>query len=477
MRISRVANTNVRPFCDGGNSGQYNYSSLFDNIGDGICIINEQGQFCYFNKAYEEMLKTGSFLKEGASIYDSQNDGAILKALRDRKSIKGLLKNSRGSSNISVSASPIFENYIFKGVIAIYREELSAPESREKECVLELGSPCIEESMELTGKFKEIIAHSLVMKRALSVAYKASKTSSTVLIRGESGTGKELVAKAVHYNSPRAQGPFITVNCGAIPTTLLESELFGYEQGAFTGAMKRKIGKFEQAAGGTIFLDEIGDMPVEMQVKLLRIIQEREFQRIGGNETIKCDVRIITATHRSIEEAIAKGEFREDLYYRINVIPINLPSLRERKEDIPILVKHFIEKMNNTMDKKINGISKEAEKCLCSYSWPGNVRELENLIERLVVLSDGDAIELRDLPPDISKLYDLNENNGYNNLINIGESGEVATMEEYEREIIKYALKKFRSFNATGKALGITHKTVAMKARKYNIIEDLECGN
>jgi transcriptional regulator with PAS, ATPase and Fis domain len=388
-----------------------------------------------------------------------------------------LLKNINGSCRISVSASPIFSEYIFKGVIAIYREELSAAADKAQECVVELKTLDNKEDIDYSDKFKDIVACSKSMKSVLNVAYKASKTSSTVLIRGGSGTGKELVAKSIHNNSSRVNGPFVTVNCGAIPTTLLESELFGYEQGAFTGALKRKIGKFEQANGGTIFLDEIGDMPVAMQVKLLRVIQEREFQRVGGNDTIKCNIRIIAATHRRIEEAIEKGDFREDLYYRINVIPIYLPSLRERSEDIPILLDHFINKIGAELGKSHIKLSEEAESCFHKYNWPGNVRELENLIERLIVLCDRDVIELQDLPSDISNLYDVNENRTYNNLINIGESGKIATLEEYEREIIKYALKRFRSFNATGKALGITHKTVANKARKYNIIEGLECDS
>jgi transcriptional regulator with PAS, ATPase and Fis domain len=385
-----------------------------------------------------------------------------------------LLKSSKGRCGISVSASPIFSEHIFKGVIAIYREELSTSADKERECVVELNASNKEEHIDFNDKFKDIIAHSKAMKSVLTIAYKASKTSSTILIRGGSGTGKELVAKSIHKNSDRAGRPFVAVNCGAIPATLLESELFGYEQGAFTGAFKRKIGKFEQANGGTIFLDEIGDMPVEMQVKLLRIIQEKEFQRVGGNETIKCNLRIITATHRRIEEAIEKGEFREDLYYRINVIPIYLPSLMERREDIPILANYFIDKISSELGKKHIVLSKEAENCLCRHNWPGNVRELENLIERLITLCDRDVIELQDLPSEISKLYDINENFGRGNLINISESGKIATLEEYEKEILKFALKRFGSFNAAGKALGITHKTVATKARKYNIIEDIE---
>lgn len=474
MKTSRVASINIRSLCSGGNSGQYEYSELFDNIPDGVCIVNEQGQFSYFNNAYEELLKLESSPMIGSSIYEYKNDGVILKAIRERRGTKGLLKNGKGISRISVSASPIYSGYAFKGVIAIYREELSAAPDRERECVVELNASANIECLDFGGKFKDIIACSRAMKNILAIAYRASRTSSTVLIRGGSGTGKELVAKSIHYNSDRADSPFVAVNCGAIPNTLLESELFGYEQGAFTGALKRKIGKFEQANGGTIFLDEIGDMPVEMQVKLLRVIQEKEFQRVGGNETIKCNLRIIAATHRRIEEAIEKGDFREDLYYRINVIPIYLPSLKERKEDIPVLVDYFTNKIGRELGKDNIRFSEEAQHCLYKYDWPGNVRELENLIERLIVLCDSEVIGIQDLPAEVSMLYDVNQNLGCGNLINIGESGKIATLEEYEREIIKYALKRFGSFNAAGKALGITHKTVATKARRYNIVENME---
>lgn len=474
MKASRVTNLNIRSLQSGGSSGEYGYGELFDKILDGVCIINELGQLCYVNRAYEEMLRIENRPSEGSSVFECKNDGVLLKALRERKAAKGLLKNGRAGFNISVSASPIFSEHVFKGIIAIYREELSGTGERGFDGVVELKTIDKTEAVDYRDRFRDIIACSKAMKDVLDIAYRASKTSSTVLIRGSSGTGKELVAKSIHCNSSRVNGPFVTVNCGAIPGTLLESELFGYEQGAFTGALKRKIGKFEQANGGTIFLDEIGDMPVEMQVKLLRVIQEREFQRVGGNETVRCNIRIIAATHRRIEEAIEKGDFREDLYYRINVIPIFLPSLSERREDIPMLVQHFVDKLGAEAGKVHIRFSCEAESCLQRYTWPGNVRELENLVERLIALCDRDVIELSDLPSEISGLYDINENNGGNKLIKIGESGKIATLEEYEREIIKCALERFGSFNATGKALGVTHKTVATKARKYNIIVDMD---
>jgi transcriptional regulator with PAS, ATPase and Fis domain len=324
---------------------------------------------------------------------------------------------------------------------------------------------------ELTESFQKIIGGSKKMREALLIAQKAAKTSSTVLIRGESGTGKELVAKAIHYGSYRAKKSFIAVNCGAIPHTLLESELFGHEYGAFTGAIKQKIGKFELANGGTIFLDEIGELPLEMQVKLLRVIQEREFERVGGIDTIKVDVRIIAATNRNLEEMVRKGVFREDLYYRVNVIPIYLPLLKERREDIPLLIDYFIEKISSKLGKAPIKLSEDAKKCLINYDWPGNVRELENVIERITALNENKIVNIDDLPENIIDSYEsIKYDRDNSSLVSLKSNGDIATYEEYEREIIKLAIEKFGSFNAAGKALGITHKTVAHKARKYNIV-------
>ncbi|KXG73679.1 Transcriptional regulatory protein ZraR [Thermotalea metallivorans] len=361
---------------------------------------------------------------------------------------------------------------MFQGVVALYPERVSADKVKMKNPVIDLTGIGQESSVKLNPIFEEIIGKSKVLEKALLIAQKASGTASTVLIRGESGTGKELVAKAIHYSSNRAGKPFVKINCGAIPSTLLESELFGHEQGAFTGAIRRRKGKFEQAHGGTIFLDEIGDMPLEMQVKLLRILQEQEFERVGGEETIKCDVRIIAATNRNLLELMEKEQFREDLYYRLNVIPIYLPALKERREDIPLLVRHFIHKICGKIGREIVELSEEAERCFYNYDWPGNIRELENLLERLIVLAEGNRISLEDLPPYIANRYqDLGPSTQGDRLINMNQNGEMATLEEYEKEIIRHAIKKFGSFNAAGKALGVTHKTVAFKARKYNIIE------
>ena len=242
-----------------------------------------------------------------------------------------------------------------------------------------------------------LVGQSLEIQSIFAVIEKVADTPSTVLITGESGTGKELVAKALHEHSGRRHEPFIKINCAAIPKTLMESELFGYEKGAFTGATSSKLGRFELANGGTLFLDEIGEIPVEMQVKLLRAIQESEFERVGGIKTIKVDVRLVTATNRDLELETQRGNFREDLYYRLNVVPLQIPPLRKRTGDIPLLVAHIIKKFNERLKKTISGIADDALAALETHNWPGNIRELENVLERTILFTKGDRIERTDL--------------------------------------------------------------------------------
>lgn len=250
-------------------------------------------------------------------------------------------------------------------------------------------------------KYSNIVSSSAKMKEVFQLVDKVASTNSTVIVYGESGTGKELIARALHFNSNRANKPFITVNCGAIPGDLIESELFGHEKGSFTGAIHTRIGRFEQAHTGTIFLDEIGDMSPVLQVKLLRVLQERSFERLGGSETIKVNTRVIAATHRILEQSVKQGKFREDLFYRLNVIPIHIEPLRKRKSDIPILVRHFLKHFCETKQKETTKISDKALQYLMDYYWPGNVRELENLIERLVILNGKGTIYPEDLPENI----------------------------------------------------------------------------
>jgi DNA-binding NtrC family response regulator len=251
------------------------------------------------------------------------------------------------------------------------------------------------------GRFG-LVGASPALEQVFGVIEKVADTPSTVLISGESGTGKELIARALHANSSRRQGPFIKINCAAIPKTLMESELFGYEKGAFTGAVGSKPGRFELADAGTLFLDEIGEIPIEMQVKLLRVLQESEFERVGGIKTIKVDVRLVTATNRDLAREVQAGAFREDLFYRLNVVPIHLPPLRERRSDIPLLVDHFVAKFNERLKKQVSGIEPDALERLVAHPWPGNIRELENVLERTIVFCEGARILKSDLPPEIS---------------------------------------------------------------------------
>jgi nitrogen regulation protein NR(I) len=250
------------------------------------------------------------------------------------------------------------------------------------------------------GRFR-LVGQSPAIRQIYAVVEKVANTPSTVLITGESGTGKELIARALHENSSRHAGPFIKINCAAIPKTLMESELFGYDKGAFTGAVGAKPGRFELAHGGTLFLDEIGEIPVEMQVKLLRVLQESEFERVGGIKTIKVDVRLVTATNRDLQQEIVAGTFRDDLFYRLNVVPIHIHPLRERREDIPLLAEHFLAKFNDRLKKQIGSIAPEAIERLIAYHWPGNIRELENLMERTMLFCEGPAIQVSDLPPEV----------------------------------------------------------------------------
>ena len=305
--------------------------------------------------------------------------------------------------------------------------------------------------------FPNIIGQSEEMKNVFSLIEKVAGSDSTVLILGESGTGKELIATTIHYQSTRKDKPLIKINCAALPEGLIESELFGHEKGAFTGAIKRKPGRFELANGGTIFLDEIGDIPLSTQAKILRVIQERQFERVGGTETLNVDVRIIAATNKNLEGEVRKGNFREDLYYRLNVIPITLPPLRERKEDIPYLIDFFLSKCANKFSRNIS-FSKDAIDALLVYDYPGNIRELENIVERCVTLSTSDTIQKDDLPPFIVKKTD----NKYFSLSDIAA--------EAEKEHIIRMLKTTKG-NKTRAAemLGISRKTLWEKMNAYRI--------
>jgi len=313
---------------------------------------------------------------------------------------------------------------------------------------------------ELSRAYPEIIGQSVVMQELFEMIEKVAVGESTIIIEGESGTGKELVARAVHRRSKRAAKPFVRVNCGALNDNLLESELFGHEKGAFTGAVRQRKGRFELAEGGTLFLDEIGDISLAMQVKLLRVLQEKEFERVGGEETIETDVRIISATNKNLQESVAQNNFREDLYYRLSVIPIKLPALRERKEDIALLIHFFIRKISNSNERSF---SPQAIEAMSAYSWPGNIRELENLVERLLVISNEEEISLQTIARYLGNNVPVSEN--YNG-IPLDDA-----LAKFEKNLIQHAMKKSDGIkNRAAKILGIGTSSLYYKLEKYKLL-------
>jgi Nif-specific regulatory protein len=333
---------------------------------------------------------------------------------------------------------------------------------REREAFLEEKEKL---TRQLRGKYRveSMIGLSERMQEAFEAIHHVAPSRANVLLRGESGTGKELVAKAIHFMSPRAKGPFIKFNCASIPEGLLESELFGHEKGAFTGAMAARKGRFELADGGSIFLDEIGDLPLTLQPKILRVLQEREFERVGGEKTIKADVRVIAATSRNLEALVSEGKFREDLYYRLNVVPLLLPPLRERKEDIALLVEYFVKKYNQENQKSVT-IAPEVLDLFLKYDWPGNVRELENTVERMVVMSREKVVNANDLPLNIRE-HSLRTH--YEGTL---KEALPSAIGDIERRRILDALEKSGGVQArAARILGITSRQIGYKMKKYNL--------
>ncbi|ACG73097.1 two component, sigma54 specific, transcriptional regulator, Fis family [Anaeromyxobacter sp. K] len=311
-------------------------------------------------------------------------------------------------------------------------------------------------------KFRDLLSKSPAMQSVFELARTAARSNSTILVLGESGSGKEVLARAIHQESPRAEGPFVAVSCAALTESLLESELFGHEKGAFTGAIARRKGKFEAAHGGTLFLDEVGDIGPKLQLDLLRVLEERRFHRIGGNESVDVDVRIIAATNRDLKRAVAEGKFREDLFYRLNVIPILIPPLRDRREDVPLLVESFVERLSVEMKKRIDGVSSEAMSALMAHDWPGNVRELRNILERGAVVCTGPVIQIADLglpgKPEAAP-----------------RPGTLASLEEVERRHVSAVLAHTGgNVSQSARILGIDRVTLYNKMRKWGLRRDGE---
>jgi DNA-binding NtrC family response regulator len=321
----------------------------------------------------------------------------------------------------------------------------------------------LREELQDRHRIEGIIGESGQMLEVTSLVQRVAPSEATVLIRGESGTGKELIAQAIHYASPRAAKPLIRVNCAALPENLLESELFGHEKGSFTGAVATRKGRFEAADGGTLFLDEIGDLPLHLQAKLLRVLQEKEFERVGSSHPLKVDVRVLSATHRDLERLMKSGQFREDLYYRLNVVTIVLPPLRERRQDLPALMEHFLRRFAAKNGKTIRGFSHEAREALLRYDYPGNVRELENLIERAVVLTRDDVIDRGDLPLTLEE----------SEICDDKEPHLIAAVEGLERRMIKDALARAGGIQTrAAELLGITERALRYKLAKYGLRDD-----
>jgi formate hydrogenlyase transcriptional activator len=368
-----------------------------------------------------------------------------------------------GAAAFSRVAARAFTEYdvailgdISRALAVAVANALANEEIRKLRDQLEHENVILREQLCRVQKFDEIVGDSPAIRRALDAVEQVAATDATVLITGETGTGKELIARAIHRLSPRAHGPLVKFNCAAIPHTLLASELFGHERGAFTGAVARRKGRFEQANGGTLFLDEIGELPPEMQVMLLRVLQEREFERLGGAETVRVDVRIVAATNRDLAEDARAGRFRSDLYYRLNVFPIHLPPLRERVEDISLLTSHFAAKHGERFGREISRIDRRAMSLLASYHWPGNVRELENVIERAVILSRNGALRVeRDVLPG-PLAGDVNER-----------------LQTQEREAIESALRASRGRisgpNGAARALGLAPSTLEFRIKRLGI--------
>ena len=443
-------------------------NNILETVDDGICMINHFREVTYVNHPFVKM-----FRKEGSQVLSRKIQDLFPAEKFGEAFFSGqgeLIMTNQDNREFIMTARPIIIEKKFRGNVIVARELTEIAKLADRIELLAEKTRFLQDELAkkeaLNDSFSHIVGKSGALIESLTVASKAARTDAAVLIRGESGTGKELVARAIHRAGSRNKKPFVGMNCAAIPANLLESELFGYEKGAFTGAYKDKRGKFEIASGGTIFLDEIGDMDKAMQAKLLRVLQEQEIERIGGCHPIKIDVRVIAATNSPLEVMMQEGSFRRDLYYRLNVITVMLPPLRQRKGDIPLLVAYFAEKISKKYDLPNCAITKTALSALEHYHFPGNVRELENIIEGGMTLSNTEWITLDDLP---SYLCDESGVAKPDKSHQLWDGDNLPTFAEMERQLIGQALKKHGSFRQAGLALGLDHKTISAKARKYQL--------
>ena len=367
----------------------------------------------------------------------------------------------KGAADFVVKADALYDVLRLRVEKVLKHRELR--QSRDR---LDEENQYLRDEIGVRFNFGEMVGRSRPMKTVYEMVEKVAETDSAVLVYGESGTGKELVARAIHRRSTRREGPFVKVNCGSLPRELVQSELFGHEKGAFTGAIRQKKGKFELAEGGTIFLDEIGDLPLEAQVNILRVLQTKEYDRVGGEETLHADVRVIAATHRVLREMVAEGAFREDLFYRLEVIPIRLVPLRDRKADIPDLVEHFLHKKCEEMNRPLKRLTDRAMAAMASYTWPGNVRELENVVERTLVLADGNVVDVNDLPLDVeASRAEVSAEELEDSAIPL-----TRRLEDLERQLIEQALEQAGGVKTkAAEMLGIKTSAFYYKLDKYGL--------
>ncbi|MGM0903119.1 MAG: sigma-54 interaction domain-containing protein [Bacillota bacterium] len=431
---------------------------------EGFLLADSTGRIFYANKVVEHISGIPITYIVGKTTREMRNEGIIIS-----QSIKVLKKDPLTISQklctgveVFITSKPVYDDSgNFLSYVANYRELSSLNElHKEHHNQLNINYSELQQLREQALKTEDWIGNSYKTKALKEKVYKVAKTEASLLIVGESGVGKEVISKTIHKMSDRKDSPYIQINCGAIPESLMEAELFGYEKGAFTGAVASKPGLLEVANGGTVLLDEIGEMPLHLQVKLLRVIQMKEITKVGGTKTKKINVRFLAATNRDLKKLVLEGTFREDLYYRLNVIPIHIPPLRERKEDIPPLGKHFLKKYNaKYSSNKI--ITEETKKILMEYRWPGNVRQLENTIEQLVILTEGNKVRPTDLPREMSGEI---PNEHHEEIIPLKQH-----RESTERKMIKLALNRYKSIREASKYLEVDHSTLVKKIKKLGI--------
>ncbi|NLJ76183.1 MAG: sigma 54-interacting transcriptional regulator [Peptococcaceae bacterium] len=440
-------------------------SAILDSVQEAIEVADINGNIKFVNPAFVRITGIPENIRINQNIFEASPDGALATVLKTGKLVFGH-RTKVGGSNAEVvsNAAPIMVDGAMDGAVVVFQHFTDVMNLMEE---LKKSTSIIENLTDKLGQvttskytFNDILGDSMEIKGCIDLAEKSARSNSTVLILGESGTGKELFAHAIHSSSMRRENPFIKVNCAAIPETLLESEFFGYEKGAFTGAVKSKIGKFELAHGGSIFLDEIGDMNLNLQGKLLRVLQEMEFERVGSTQTTKVDVRVIAATNRNLRELIRQGKFREDLFYRLNVVEITVPPLRLHKEDLPILLDNLIVKLNRKLGKKVKRVDSDAIELLLNYDWPGNIRELENIIERVMVTMDEEVITKKTMLMHTSQFKITHERDF-----------ELLPLAQMEEMMIKKALARYGNTvegkKRASQVLNISLATLYNKLKRY----------